>query len=273
MKIFHTLALIAAGTVLVTSTSLCASETDDRIESSFHKSYAYKIYLKDDAIKTESKNGVVTLSGQVNEASHRDLAQETVAGFPGVQRVDNRLEVKLEGTEKSDTWIRAKVRSVLALHRNVSGSRTEVDIRDGVITLRGGATSEAQKELATEYAEDVKGVLRVTNMMTVVKIPAKATESVVETIDDASITAQVRVALLSHHSTSSVHTKVGTTNGVVTVSGMAKNAAEKALVTKLATDIIGVKSVVNNMTIAPTVSENVIRPARVENLRVASTRD
>jgi hyperosmotically inducible protein len=44
---------------------------------------------------------------------------------------------------------------------------------------------------------------------------------------------------------------VQTTDGVVTISGMAKNDAEKSLVTKLATDINGVTSVVNNMTIAP----------------------
>jgi len=273
MNAIHALALVAAGAVLVTSTPLCASETDDRIESSFSKSYAYKIYLKDDAIKTESRNGVVTLTGQVNEASHRSLAQEAVAGLPGVQRVDNRLEVRLEGTEKSDTWIRSKVRSVLALHRNVSGSGTQVDIRDGVITLRGVATSEAQKELATEYAEDVNGVLRVTNVMTVVKSPARADDTPIETIDDASITAQVKVALLLHRSTSSVNTQVGTTDGVVTVSGMAKNAAEKALVTKLASDISGVKRVVNNMAIAPAVSERGVRPARVGNLRVVSTRN
>jgi len=36
---------------------------------------------------------------------------------------------------------------------------------------------------------------------------------------------------------------------VVTVSGIAKNAAEKALVTKLVTGIDGVSSVINNMTI------------------------
>jgi osmotically-inducible protein OsmY len=272
-SISHTLALIAAGAVLVTSTPLCASETDDRIESSFSKSYAYKIYLKDDAIKTESRNGVVTLTGQVNEESHKYLAQEAVAGLPGVQKVDNRLEVKLEGTDKSDTWIRAKVRSVLALHRNVSGSRTEVDIKDGVITLRGVATSEAQKELATEYAEDVKGVLRVTNVMTVAKTPSKPDETVGETIDDASITAQIKVALRWHRSTSALSTKVETTDGVVTVSGMAKNAAEKTLVTKLATDISGVKSVVNTMTLAPPVPESGVKPARVENLRAVSTRD
>jgi len=43
-----------------------------------------------------------------------------------------------------------------------------------------------------------------------------------------------------------------TADGVVTVSGIAKNVAEKTLVSKLATDITGVKSVVNNMTVAPT---------------------
>jgi len=83
MKTIHTLAVIAAGAVLVTGTPLCASETDDRIESSFVKSYAYKIYLKDDAIKTESRNGVVTLTGQVNEASHKYLAQEAAGRRSG----------------------------------------------------------------------------------------------------------------------------------------------------------------------------------------------
>ena len=270
METTQALALLLAGTVLVTSTALGASETDERIESSFSKSYAYKVYLKDDAIKAQSRDGVVTLTGQVNEASHKHLAQEAVAGLPGVQRVDNRLEVKMEGTEDSDLWIRAKVRSVLSWHRNVSGRATQVDIRDGVITLRGVATSEAQRDLATEYAEDVKGVLRVTNVMTVV--PVKGEETVLETIDDASITAQVKVALLSHHSTSSVNTKVGTTNGVVTVSGFAKNLAEKTLVSKLANDIMGVKSVINNMIIAPAVSKRDVPPSRFENPQVISTR-
>jgi osmotically-inducible protein OsmY len=53
-----------------------------------------------------------------------------------------------------------------------------------------------------------------------------------------------------------LNTKVSTTEGVVTVGGTAKNDAEKALVTKLVTDINGVKSVVNNMTIEPTVPSN-----------------
>ena len=78
-------------------------------------------------------------------------------------------------------------------------------------------------------------------------------------IDDASITAEVKSSLMSHHSTSALHTTVSTTDGVVTVGGIAKNAAEKSLVTKLATDINGVTSVINNMTIAVPVATNVNR--------------
>jgi len=141
-------------------------------------------------------------------------------------------------------------------HRNVSATATEVTLKDGNVTLRGEAASDAQKELTTEYAKDVDGVKSVKNEMTVATAPAKPDERVGQKIDDASITAQVKTSLLAHHSTSVLNTKVSTTEGVVTVGGIAKNDAEKALVTKLVTDINGVQSVVNNMTIAATVSSN-----------------
>jgi osmotically-inducible protein OsmY len=92
--------------------------------------------------------------------------------------------------------------------------------------------------------------------MTVAKSPAKPDETVGEKIDDASITAQVKMSLLSHRSTSAVKTKVETTDGVVTLNGIAKNTAEKALVTKLATDVYGVSRVVNNMTIDTDLSKS-----------------
>jgi len=92
--------------------------------------------------------------------------------------------------------------------------------------------------------------------MTIAKTPAKPDETTGEKIDDASITAQVKLSLMSHRSTSAVKTKVQTVDGVVTVSGVAKNAAEKSLVTKLVTDINGVSSVINNMTIAVPVAAN-----------------
>lgn len=236
--------------VLATSVSVQASEMDARIESSAKKSYVFKTYLKGDDIKIESNDGVVALTGTVAEESHKSLAQDTVAGLPGVKSVDNRLEVKGDRpAENSDTWVSMKVKGALLFHRNVSASQTDVSVKDGIVTLRGEAVSQAQKELTTEYAKDVEGVKDVKNEMTVAKAPKKSDETVGGKIDDASITAQVKMALLSHRSTSALNTTVTTTEGVVTLGGKAKNAAEKDLVTKLVTDINGVKSVVNNMSV------------------------
>ena len=258
MKSIYPLALlVATGALLVTSTSLRASETDDRIESSAGKSHVFKTYLKDDAITLHSKGGIVTLRGTVAESSHKSLAQDTVESLPGVKSVDNQLKVKGENhAEHSDGWVGTKVKTALLFHRNVKATKTEVDVKDGVVTLRGEAASMAQKELTSEYARDVDGVKDVRNEMTVAKTPTQPSESIGEKIDDASITAQVKSSLMSHRSTSALKTKVSTTDGVVTVSGIAKNAAEKSLVTKLVTDIDGVGSVINNMTIAVPVATN-----------------
>jgi hyperosmotically inducible periplasmic protein len=103
--------------------------------------------------------------------------------------------------------------------------------------------------LTTEYAQDVDNVKSVDNEMTVAATAPKATETIGEKIDDASITAQVKSTLMNHRSTGAMKTKVSTTDGVVTLTGVAKNDAEKALVTKLVTDIDGVSAVTSNMTV------------------------
>jgi hyperosmotically inducible periplasmic protein len=257
IKLNYPLALVlAAGLLAFTGGPARASETDDRIESSFKKSYAYKTYLKDEHIKISSKDGDVTLSGAVNNETHKPMAQDIAAALPGVKNVDNRIVVKGDQpTENSDTWIGMKVKSALLFHRNVSAG-TAVSVTAGIVTLKGEAANQAQKDLTTEYAKDVDGVKEVNNEMTVATIDTKPDQTTSAAIDDASITAQVKASLLSHRSTGVLRTKVETTDGVVTLGGQARNDAEKDLVTKLATDINGVKSVVNNMTIEATVSSN-----------------
>jgi len=260
----YPLALAMAGGVLAsiavlvfTGGAVRASETDDRIESAFKKTYAYKTYLKDEHIKISSKDGAVTLAGSVADENHKPMAQDTAEALPGVTSVDNRIEVTGERpAESSDTWISMKVKAALLYRRNVSGTKTEVYVKEGVVTLKGVAASQAQKDLTTEYTKDIDGVKSVQNDIVVTKNLEGRNETTGEKIDDASITAQVKGSLLAHRSTSVLNTKVTTNDGMVTVSGQAKNAAEKALVTKLVTDINGVQGVVNNMTIEVPVSSN-----------------
>lgn len=253
IKIMYSVVIVivmAVGALLVTRTPVYASVMDDRIELSARQSYVFKTYLSADDIKIQSKNGAVKLTGIVSEEFHKSLASETVAGLPGVESVDNRLELKgAPPTANSDAWLSDKVKFTLLFHKSVNGGKTEVDVRDGVVTLRGVAASQAQKELTTEYTRDVEGVKDVKNEMTVSKPSNKTVDRVIGNIDDASITAQAKMSLLFHRSTSARNTRVVTNNGVVTLTGVAENAAEKELVAKLVNDIDGVKSVTNRMTI------------------------
>jgi hyperosmotically inducible periplasmic protein len=225
--------------------------TDQRIEDTAKNSYNFHTVLQD-RVRAEAKDGVVTLTGTVQDQNQKQLAEDTVSELPNVRRVDDQLTVQSPGPERSDAWIAFKIRSMLLVKPHVSSSGTHVDVKDGVVTLSGAADSVAQKELTETYVKDIEGVRSVTNDIQVTKQayddehgrPATASN-----MDDASITAQVKWALTTHSSTSALKTKVRTDSGVVTVSGSANSDAEKDLVTRLAEDVRGVRSVNNEMTV------------------------
>jgi hyperosmotically inducible protein len=203
-----------------------------------------------------------------------------VRSLPGVTTVVNELKVKSDPKESSDEWIALKVRSSLLYHRNVSMTDTDVRVNNGNVVLTGTAESAAEKSLAGEYAADIKGVKNVDNQITVVaktdkeraeihadrekaefkadkeRAQAKADgkydsprRDTSDKMDDASITAQVKGSLAVHRSTSAIRTEVTTRNGVVTLRGEAKNAAEKDLAAKVAKDIRGVRDVNNEIVV------------------------
>ena len=61
----------------------------------------------------------------------------------------------------TDTWITTKVKADLLATENVSGLDIKVETVDGVVTLTGAVTSQAQKDKAVEVAKQIKGVKRV----------------------------------------------------------------------------------------------------------------
>jgi osmotically-inducible protein OsmY len=235
MKAMYPLALVMATAVLLgSSVALRASETDDRIETSFKDSINYKIFLNNEHIQISSKDGAVTLSGAVCDDAHKSMAQGTAEALPGVKSVDNRIMVSL----------------------NVNADKTDVSVKGCIRRVPFITTSQPQKEQTTEFAKDGDGVKGVENEMSAAQALEKPSETAGESINDASITAQVKKSLSSHRSTSALDTKVTTINGIVSIGGKASNDTQKDLVTKLVTDVNGVKSVVNHMIIEESISKN-----------------
>ncbi|HZP61187.1 MAG TPA: BON domain-containing protein [Opitutaceae bacterium] len=233
--------LVASPIVLFAS-----SANDRKIENAAEASYNFRTVLQND-VKVKVNDGIVTLTGTVQDKDERDLAADTVENLPGVLSVDNQIKVEPTYPEHSDAWMAFKIRSRLLVKANVSATSTKVAVNDGNVTLSGSADNLAQKELTGAYAKDIDGVKSVKNDIIVMDKSPAAT--IGETIDDASITSQVKYALLSHKSTSALKTKVTTTDGVVVITGEASSAAEKSFATKLAQDVRGTKSVTNDMTV------------------------
>lgn len=117
--------------------------------------------------KVETRRGRVTLSGTADSAEARDFAGRLAMVTRGVVSVNNQLVVDsskssasdtAKSTSISDTWITTKVKSTLLYSSNVAGSDIEVSTQGGNVTLTGKVQSGAERALAVELAQNVRGV-------------------------------------------------------------------------------------------------------------------
>jgi osmotically-inducible protein OsmY len=76
-------------------------------------------------------------------------------------------------------------------------------------------------------------------------------ETVGAYVDDAAITTSIKARFVNDKKVSATSIKVETLNGVVLLSGFAKSREEKSTAEEIASNVKGVKSVKNEITINP----------------------
>lgn len=249
-----------------------ASETDENLEASARGAYVFRTLLADDGLSVEVSNGVVTLRGSVSLAIQRDLAEEVAAALAGIRSVDNQITVKPASEDGADTALAHTVRTVLGWHQSGRSAASQLEVREGVVTLKGEVENETARALAAEYSAGIEGVREVKNELVLKAVspadtskPAKANGRVGETpavavpaaeVDDPSVAAQVRMALRVHRPTRSLKPGVDVRDGVLTLSGHAASEEEKEQAGRLCADIYGVKKVLNKMTPEPESTQN-----------------
>jgi osmotically-inducible protein OsmY len=151
---------------------------EDRIEYSLETNAMVRKYNLD--VKVDK--GVATLTGDVATAAQKSEA-EKLAKLPGVTRVDNRIEIDPDedktvadriakglsrtGETINDTWILTKVKWFHTGADDLKGSDINVDVKDGVVTLKGTVKTEAGRAKAIALAKDTDGVKRVVDQLTI----------------------------------------------------------------------------------------------------------
>lgn len=130
------------------------------------------------ATKVDVKDGVVTLSGTADNVAQKDLTTLYAKEIDGVKSVQNEMVIadkadvdmpnsRTVGDRVDDASITAQVKYELLSHRGTSAIKTNVTTIDGVVTVTGEASTDAEVSLVTKLAESVRGVRSVNNNMTV----------------------------------------------------------------------------------------------------------
>ena len=158
---------------------------DSFITGKLEATYLLNRHLSVFTIHPETMNGVVHLTGTVDNNIDRDLAAELAKGIDGVTSVKNDLVIKAgsgQASSKSsssssrtfgqfvgDATTTAMVKTKLLADSNVKGLKIDVDTRGDVVTLTGKVGSAEQKQLAEKIALNTSDVKKVKNDLVIDK--------------------------------------------------------------------------------------------------------
>jgi len=172
---------------------------------------------------------------------------QTMGEKVGQQTEKAKLATK-DATEKAKTtsknaWLASKTKIALYADERVSGNAVNVDASNGVVTLRGKVSSAEEKKAAEDVAKGIEGVTQVKNNLEVV--PSAEKKAVNRKDDEIKKAVKERLAKDAQLKGSDV--EVRSDNGVVTLTGAAKDLDARARASQLARGVAGVKAVKNEL--------------------------
>jgi osmotically-inducible protein OsmY len=209
----------------------------------------------------------------------------TTAGLAAAQTATQEAKEKTKaaadqtGEVVTDAAITTAVKTKLLGDPDVKGLNIDVDTKNGVVTLSGKVNTAAERAEAVRLARNTKGVKRVTDKLVreaaattgrtdkddklkveikddtkesaakVKDATKKGADKTGDVLTDAAITTAVKTKFLADTKVGGLKIDVDTKDGVVTLTGNVKSAAEKAEALRLANTTKGVKSVVDKLVV------------------------
>jgi hyperosmotically inducible periplasmic protein len=147
------------------------------------------------------------------------------------------------GEYTDDKLLVSKVKTALISDKTADADEINVEVYKGVVQLNGFVDGAKEKAQAETVAKGVNGVKGVENNLAI----KQASQTTGGAIDDSTITAKVKSALIDDDATKGGDIKVETRGGIVQLSGFVASPAQKDAATKVAQGVSGVKSVENGL--------------------------
>jgi hyperosmotically inducible protein len=169
--------------------AVACARTDAGITTSVKTRLAADDTVRAYQIDVDTKENVVTLSGEVDSHAAKEQAVMIARETEGVRDVVDNIIVAEGaaampreyptapttgearpgelGARLDDAAITAAVKAKLLADTSVSGLRIDVDTRGGVVTLTGEVESEAARAAAIRIARETEGVTNVEDRLTI----------------------------------------------------------------------------------------------------------
>lgn len=212
-------------------------------------------------IQVETRDGVVTLTGEVNNLLAKSRAARVAESVRGVKSVVNELTVKLE-SERDDAEIKEAIQSNFKDFAATREYRIDAEVEDGVVTLTGKVDSYNQKSLAGIVVKGIRGVSDLRNNISIDYTDART---------DDDIRTDVESALSWSVFVEDDDVSVLVSDGEVTLLGTVDSATERSIAKRLAW-VDGVANVDVAKLVVVDAAEETNKPKPIANRSVREMR-
>lgn len=159
-------------------------KSDSQLQIDVLEELRWEPGINHEKIGVSVDKGVVALSGIVSSYSEKLLAESAARRVKGVRAIAEDLTVHYPSDSKTtDAEIAKRVADVLEWDPLVPTDKINITVENGAVRLRGNVEWNYQKDLASEDASKISGVVRVDNSLVV--SPTVNTADVRERIEQA----------------------------------------------------------------------------------------
>lgn len=212
-------------------------KADENLQKNVQEALKWEPQLHAAEIGVIAKDGIVTLTGTVDNYYKKNEAENAAKKVNGVKAIVEKIEIKSPDSKSiNDNYIAEKILNVFKSDFSIPDEKIKLKVEKGWVTLEGNVNWNYQKELAKNAVIDLMGVRGVTN-----NIMTRTNRN------DAIKKTTIEKAIHNNAALEHDHIEVSVKNNDVKLSGLVNSFFEKEEAERIAWKTPGIWSVDNEI--------------------------